>query len=1130
MTKLVVHSATRLEALAASLGESLATTRPHDPLEAQTVVVAHAGMGRWLRQYLALHPRRDEPRGVVANLDLILPFEWLDRLERTYLEPRAVAAAGWQREQLRWHVDAALAAFEGDAALAQALLGSDSARQRFRLADRMASLFAQYLLYRRELVAGWEAGREAHWQARLWRALRRRVRGAHRGDTLSALRAALQDGRAAGTGAVDRPHFLFGFNHLPPDHVALVDALARRSPVHLFHPTPTFELWGDLATERAIAGIAGAAELHFDSGHPLLAALGGHGQSLAAALEARSGEAQWHDALDAEEAAPAGRLGVLQDSLRHFAATPSANEATSLAARDDASLRVHVCHTRLRELEAVRDAILARMLEDSGLAPRDIVVMAPDVDAYARLLPAVFGDPSFAAWLPYQCADRAAGTQPLLAHVDRLLSLDRHRLTVEDLLDLLALPAVARRLGANASSAETLAQWARSSGVAWGLDGRDRDAQGSDQHTWQFALDRLTAGYLAGDDEGGPGDGTAGSAWPGAPLPIADAGTDAAADLAVLAGLSARLRAWRDALEGAQPVAVWVRRVRQLVLEALFDPSPDDAAARADLAHVHAALASVAQGAELAGRHDAVPFATVREALSASMAGAGASQPFLSGGITVCGMVPARALPFAMVCVLGLNDGEFPRIDRGQGLDLMQAPGGWRRGDRNQRDEDRYLFLEAILSARKFLHLSYRGQDPHNGEPLAPSAPLAELMAWLDSRSATSQPYRVEQPLQPFAARAFDQRDAALAGFDARWRDAAVAAEAGPRPAVPFLAALAGDDGQARSATEPDARDFPTPASGTDAWITLDEIRNWLREPGRAFVRATLDISQPWLEQSTFEEPLDANLPRSTAAQLDADLLDAYWDTGALPDELPAAWRGTGVMPPGAAGVAAFDRARARVAELTAQLDALGMQDLISAGAVAVDVEYAWADTPEHAVGALRGRIDDFVPAARTLRRIRRDERQKLGLALCALFDWAVLRLSQAPDARLLLWPPLRYDGSLLLDGWLEPAAVPPERLRAFVAHLCRGYADAQARPLMLPARTATEFLAARAAGDDTPAAVLKSWRGDAERPGECGYSQWALLTRGAPLLDDEGRLSPTFLDAAAWARAALSILSGEAS
>ncbi len=1106
-----VHRASRLEFLAAALREVLAATQPDDPLSPQIVVVAHAGMGRWLRQILALHQGTGGTAGIVANLELLLPFEWLDRLEREHLG--AAAAAGWQRETLRWTLDAILEEFEGDPALAPLLTGEESARQRFRLADRMASLFAQYLLYRRARVASWDAGREQIWQAQLWRALRRRVRGLNRGESLAALLTALRSDRAA---ASPSPHLLFGFNHLPPDHLQLLHALTAQAPIHLFHPNPSFGQWGNLATERAIANSRDAEALHLDAGHPLLAALGGHGQTLVAALEAVSDAPGFGEPLDARMPASGDRLGVLQQSLRELNASAALAGDASVDGQSDASLRVHVCHTRLREVEALRDAILARMLDGPALTPRDIVVMAPDIEAYAQLLPAVFGDPVFAPWLPYQCADRALGAlHPLFARMNRLLTLDRVRFGVDDLLDLLAIPAVARRFDSDQRVLEALAQWARDTGVVWGLDARDRcgathahvgsDGDEGAMHTWQFALDRVTAGYLSGEDPMLCDD----------LLPLADAGSSSGSALAVLAELTARLTTWRDALAGFRTVTGWVHAVRQL-LAGLFEPAPADLDARDALAFFGAALTSLEEEAHNAGRIDAVPFATLREALRGKLESSSTAQPFLGGGITVCGMVPARALPFSMVCILGLNDGEFPRIDRGQGLDLMQAPGAWQRGDRNQREEDRYLFLEALMSARTTLHLSYRGLDAHSGETLAPAAPLAELMAWLDDASARGRvhvatdvatpqrPWMIEHALQPFGARAFDGSGATLATlqFDPRWHAAANALRGGAQRARRFV-------------------DADLPPSPPDGALSLQPIVRWLREPARSFLRETLGIEQPWFAEGPPEEPLDANLPRASQQALHAALIEAYWQGGALPTQLPDALRRSGLMPIGSAADAAFADGCETLAANLVPLAAIGVSALQGAVALPVDIALAASEgTP-----ALAGRIDFYIPTADALRRVRFADAQLLGHALADLFEWALLRLTHAPSARLLLWPPLVLANGESLGGWIEPASVSPQQLRSFVAGICARYEQSRIRPLWLPPKTTTALLGPSTDKSSANDRSVRAWRGDERQMGERDYAQWALLARGAELLDEDDAFAPQLLEDARWLRSTLTAL-----
>ena len=785
------------------------------------------------------------------------------------------------------------------------------------------------------------------------------------------------------------------------------------------------------------------------------------------------------------------------------------------AATHDASLRVHVCHTRLRELEALRDAILARLLESPTLRPRDIVVMAPDIDSYVALLPAVFGDPEFSAWLPYQCADRSLqAMHPLLAWIDRLLALDSMRFGLDDLLDLLALPAVARRFGADADSIAAIAHWARAAGVSWGLDARDRwrgegadpeeSPRGDDLHTWQFALDRTTAGYLCGGAD---------PLLDGV-LPLGDVGSSGAPALAVLADAIRSLRDWRDALGGSRTLPGWADAVRRLLLDGLFAPAPDDQDATHALARCRSALAATERGAAIAGRVDSMSFAPLREALRSALGGTGAAQPFLGGGITVCGMVPARALPFAMVCVLGLNDGEFPRIDREQGLDLTQAPGEWRRGDRSQRDEDRYLFLEAILSAREALHLSYRGFSASTGDGLEPSAPLAELMSWLDAATARDQarsddikrpprPWQVEHPLQPFAARAFDGSLLDVVAFDARHREAAQVLSTPPAPLPRFLDA---------------------PLSGVEAGsLELRDVVAWLRDPGRSFLRDTLELEQPWLGPTNDSgEPLDAALPRAAKQLLSGALIEAFWREGELPSVLSSAWRRSGLLPGGTVADLAFDRVREDLLKIAKPLASKDIASLIGAPMQSLDVQLG---VDGH---TLRGRVDEVSMIDGSMRRVQWSEHPRVGDALAALLEWAVLRLDRAPQTRLLLWPPLRIADKEALGGWIEPGRVSPAALSEFVATVCVRYGLAQSMPLLLPPKTASAFFRASTPGA-AAAKAAQVWLGAQGTAGESTYANWSMLTRGTALLDDAGQCSVAFLEATNWARTALAQLFGVA-
>ncbi len=132
----------------------------------------------------------------------------------------------------------------------------------------------------------------------------------------------------------------------------------------------------------------------------------------------------------------------------------------------------------------------------------------------------------------------------------------------------------------------------------------------------------------------------------------------------------------------------------------------------------------------------------------------------MAKGVTFCSMVPLRSVPFRVVAMLGLGDGEFPRQEHAADFDLIaHGTGDRRHGDRSRRNEDRYLFLEGILSARERLIITYTGQNIRDNSELPPSVILSELLDHL-ARSCERSALVVKHPLQAFSQRYFDGSDA----------------------------------------------------------------------------------------------------------------------------------------------------------------------------------------------------------------------------------------------------------------------------------------------------------------------------------------------------------------------------------
>ncbi|MBP6626809.1 MAG: exodeoxyribonuclease V subunit gamma, partial [Arenimonas sp.] len=510
---ITVFRASRLEALLKPLDHLLTTQAPASALAPQTVVAAHPGMRQWLAGALA---RERGAGSIVANLDIVLPTTFLDGLARQVLGENAVSPRGWRREWLRWRIHELLDA-PSDPALQVYLTGPDRALRRFQLADRLARIYIQYMAYRPDWLEDWSYTRPtfeaAGFHPALWRQLRQALKEPHRGERLAELGAKLRAG-GVDVGARDPLH-VFGLSHMAPAELAVFQALAVHRPVVFYLPDPCREYWAGLRSERARL-LELAADPHgddatayfLDQGHPLLAAWGRLGQHFMLSMQQLEASLDIRHFRDeaASDSDPVRLLDRTQQSLRSLDPALIANDGRSREQRlHDRSLRVHACHSRLRELEALRDALLRERAENPKLEPSDIVVMAPEIGAYLPLLPAVFGEAGRASGpLPYHLADvPMARAQPLFVAFRALLAMPSSRLTAPELVDFLGHAPVLRRLGLDEGDLDTLTQWLARARAAWGLDGDTRTAMGVpavETHTLAWAMDRLVAGFIHGNE------------------------------------------------------------------------------------------------------------------------------------------------------------------------------------------------------------------------------------------------------------------------------------------------------------------------------------------------------------------------------------------------------------------------------------------------------------------------------------------------------------------------------------------------------------------------------------------------------------------------------------------------------
>ncbi|MEP6938742.1 MAG: exodeoxyribonuclease V subunit gamma, partial [Rudaea sp.] len=941
---LFVFRASRMDALLGPLDEMFAATKPRNVLAPHTLIAAHPGVRQWLSGALA---RRHGRHGIVANLDVLLPSAWIERQAQLRLERKAISLPRYAQRLLRWTIHSILAGDLAHAAISDARVraflgdrGAAVAQRRFQLADRLARIYSQYLVYRPDWLGAWERGRldfvtasrgdgalERELLAPLWRALHERL-GPHRGTIVDELIRKLAQASASEGEAVH----VFGVSHLAPNDLAVLRAASLHRVVALYVPDPCREYWGGIAERSGLAverseedsriDAAGGEEFWSPRRHPLLSRWGRLGQHFMLSLDELDAVEDIRHRADEVDAEPAvlSRLGRLQQSIR--AADPAIMavdlDAPGVRGREleDASLRVHACHTRLRELEVLRENVLDAIEAGSrrdALRPAQIVVMAPNIHDYVALIPVVFGAPGNPkATLPYHMADiPLAGSHPLFDCLERLLGLPASRITAPEVADLLELADVGRRLGIDESGLRVLIDWLRESRVAWGFDAGHRAALGLpavDECTFGWAADRMIGGYLMNDASVGDAREGVRFADGSELLPLRGIEGPDAECVGALDGLLRTIRAFCVLARGALRASEWSDAFERFYTSLVRVDPLDDTAREANAA-VLRAIRELAAEPLAAGVDPELEFAVVRDLLSERLAAVPERQRFLMGGITFCGMVPRRAIPFRMIAVLGLNEGEFPRSESDGGLDLMTRHR--RLGDRDVRSDDRYLFLETLMAAGERLHLSYIGEGVRDGKRRNPAAPLAELLEALGpdgeadrDGAQRSPPWLVRHPLQPFDARYFDGSDARVFSFN----------EA--------LADMRG--GERRGRLERFYDPAQANAVEVDSRLTLRELRGYFKDPARQVLAQRMRVRLDALDDDRLrdEEPLETRLEA-----LDRVTQRLFFNATDL-DAPPPAWlRLGGLLPAGAAARRAWQEERAKVMALRNGLQQLAGVD-----------------------------------------------------------------------------------------------------------------------------------------------------------------------------------------------------------
>ncbi|MDR2861367.1 MAG: exodeoxyribonuclease V subunit gamma, partial [Syntrophobacterales bacterium] len=831
-----IITANMMEILAAKLADVLALPAA-SPLAADIILINSRGMERWLSMQLAEHHR------ICANTAFQFPQPFLlNMMSRISDTPETQE---YHPDFLAWTImnDLPVLCQQEELPHIHDYIFSGQKMEEaklYHLAQRMARIFDRYMVYRPEMLSSWRSGKISHEdekeQSRIWRHITRNKSTPDPGALLSLFKQkiASYDG---GKAIIPERISLIGISSLPPLFLEILHGLSSQADIYLFLLNPCREYWSGVMTHKemslTIKQFARGKEnireeeLLLDQGNPLLSSLGKTGRDFLMALADTNAHYQDYFVLPGD----ASLLRVIQSDILNLTNRGKDETPRHSVLPCDRSLEIHVCHSSAREMDVLHDRILTLLDSDESLHPRDILVMTPDIDIYAPLIEAVFGHAGEEhkngglPRLPFTIADRKHYyDNPLAQCFFKILDLTGTRFEASSVLSLLDNRVMQDCFGITETDMPKIHIWVKEAGIRWGIHGAtDEPCLADPQHTWRRGIDRILLGYALGGEQ---------TRLFMDLVPYGAAEGENAEILGCFLNFLERLFQAADELHKAHTLVQWQEIMTRIVQNFLEVKENDPWFPYCD--YLLKTIRCLEDTAFISSFSGTVSLNVIRSCLQERLKAPGFSGSFLSGGITFCAMVPMRSIPFRVIALAGMNHLLFPREASRTSFDLMEHRP--RRGDPSVRDNDRYLFLETILSTREKLMIFYTGQNIRDNTPILPSTVVTELMDYVQqgfflTHEGKEPPGNLHDHLvskhflHPFAPSYF-MEDSRNRSYRQEYFSAACVMASTPEP--------------------PEKRPFVTTPLKTDSPssdpVFLTDILSFFRHPCRFFVRNSLDI------------------------------------------------------------------------------------------------------------------------------------------------------------------------------------------------------------------------------------------------------------------------------------------------
>lgn len=717
---LKINGSNSLEQLASQLSKEL-KRQQNLVFQPQYIVTQTLGMNNWLKIKMA------DNLGIVANCKFLKPNDLVNEI---YYRLKTDNKQALSTESLKWVLFSLLITkdFQDQFRKIANYYANDDVK-RMALAEKVADLFDQYQIYRTEMIRDWNENKlffdiNNDWQKYLW-IKAKEVLGDDMPDKtvigkyiIEALKQPEQ--RKKLLAQIPNIH-VFGLSIITAYHVRIFYELARVVSVsfHFLNPAPGI-YWFEDKSEKQIAlwrkksKMKLSAEDVQSEGNPLLTGWGKILQDTFDMFFENDVFLNQYNDLDSIEPLPASLLGKIQNDIFNNNDPANRNEIAEDDLKDG-SITINACYTIAREAEVLYN-YLVHLLDQKTetLSARDIVVMVSDINAYAPYIKAVFNSAPYK--FPFTIADESFSVSDnLFRALQSVLALSEENFKAEEVLQLLDSRYIRKRF--SITNLELIRKAVDMANIRFGIEGQKEDD--SIYVSWKNGIRRIMYGICMSGEEEYMAEGNL-------TYPLDFAEGEDSFELIRFCHFAEVLISTLEDRKNVRTITEWGEYIEQVIdkLICQTEESNDDD---------HQRLLQNLEKLYLLNNvvTDKISFDVFKHSFLNSLSVETRSGNFATGGITFCSLIPMRSIPFKVVALLGLNFDKFPRKETRVSFNMMEQEK--RRGDRNVKENDKHLFLETILSARKYFYISYIGRSSKDNTILPPSALVDELTDYIQA-------------------------------------------------------------------------------------------------------------------------------------------------------------------------------------------------------------------------------------------------------------------------------------------------------------------------------------------------------------------------------------------------------------